>query len=130
MCCIEFLNNSENPAHLRKMLNIRTSPYNIRLSTEAKTLNAHFVTRKTFAISDLPWGMSYQQTLEQSVILIFWSTNLNRFISSNLICLHRLLLCLQTLTFNLMFYSSIFFIELCINSAIDCMLFVNGLYKF
>lgn len=77
MCCYEFLNNSESPAHLRKILNIRTSPYNISfLSTEAKTLNVHFGKRKTFAsrsfaISDLPCGMSYQQTLEQSVILRF-----------------------------------------------------------
>ena len=76
MCCFEFLNNSESPAHLRKMLNKRTSPYNIRfLSTEAKTFNVNFVKRKFtsrfFAISDLPCGMSYQQTLEQTMILIF-----------------------------------------------------------
>ena len=132
MCCFQFLNNSENPAHLRKMLNIRTSQYNIRsLSTETKKNECPFYKTQIIYfrifchIRTTVWKELSTNIRTISNFNILKCQLKSFFFSSNLIFLHRHLLCLYTLTLDLMFYTSIFFIELCINSANDCMLFVK-----
>ena len=100
---------------------------------ECLLLNAKRLLQCRLPYQDLPCGMSCQRTLEQSVILVFLSANLNHFILS---MLSSYLIFMQSTStshgnrhlhsvLNVWNWYTGIFIEFCMYSAIVCILFVK-----